>query len=127
MTISNNKRYELRSQVDKEYEYNKWITEMPYFTLPVNYEIKVIPPFGGAVSRFLVRDRQKHRAAVSVYLDCYDMLGYFGEPYWEMYPDVDGDVNRFPMSDVDSLLENIEKSIESQLGQIKKEMEENES
>lgn len=121
--MSNSKRYELSSQVDREYEYNKWLTKIPYFALPVDYEIKVIPPFGGAVSRFLVRDRKKHRAAVSVYLDCYEMLGYFGEPYWEMYPNIVGGVSKFPMSDVDSLLENIDKSVQHQLKRVEKEVE----
>jgi hypothetical protein len=43
---------------------------------------------------------------VSVYLDCYDRIGFFGAPYWEVYP-YHGDVGRCRMADIDKLLEMI--------------------
>ena len=47
---------------------------------------------------------------VSVYLDCYDNLGIFGEPYWEIYP-FKGDVYRVPMNNVNELVEKIEEAL----------------
>lgn len=66
---------------------------------------KAIPPFGGALVRYRVKDTATGKT-VSVYLDCYDLLGYFGSPYWEVYP-CGEDVGRCHMSNVDSLLEMI--------------------
>ena len=61
---------------------------------------KIIPPFAGAIVRFMIDKGDKH---VSVYLDCYDNLGCFGSPYWEIYP-YEEDVYRTSMENVDDLM-----------------------
>jgi|694.fasta_scaffold45998_14 hypothetical protein len=49
-------------------------------------------------------------------LNCYDNIGYCGEPYWEIYPDK-SDVFRCGMYETDKLLEAIKNSISDQLNQ----------
>lgn len=86
-------------------EWGKWVKRIPFFEPKAGWKIAVIPPFGGAVARFRVElpdGRSK-----SVYLDCYDELGCYGEPYWEVYP-VGDDVGRCPMDEVELLIQLIE-------------------
>lgn len=89
-------------------EHSKWIKEIPYIPFKNGWKIQVSPPFGGAVARFRVVGENGNET--SVYLDCYDRLGIFGEPYWEIHPH-DGDVYRCAMNDVECLVKNIEHSL----------------
>ena len=102
--------YELILKYDKIMENNKWSQEIPYISFPSDWEVKITPPSVGAVVRFRV---QKGDAKVSVYLDCYDNLGYVGYPYWEVYP-YEEDVFRCDMLDTESLLRAIGESISGQ-------------
>ena len=86
---------------------HKWVKEIPYIKFPTDWDVKIIPNFGGSVVRFIVK---KEDLTVSVYLDCYENLGYYGEPYWEIYPYYD-DVFRCPMKDVESLIKAIKETI----------------
>ena len=95
---------------DKVNEVEKWVKDIPEISFPSWWKVKIIPPFGGALVRFIVT---RGKAEVSVYLDGYDRLGYYGSPYWEVYP-VSGDVERVYMNDVDVLLKVINKSIQDQ-------------
>lgn len=107
--------------VEKEMEYMKWVEAIPYINFPDKYEIKIIPPFRGAIVRFIVQIREQPELGTrSVYLDCYDRLGHFGEPYWELYPCAGEDVYRCRMDDVQALLEAIEESYckEAMNGQV---------
>ena len=88
----------------------KWSREIPYIKFPSDWEIKISPPFGGATVRFRVR---KGDAEISIYLDCYDRLGSMGVPYWEIYPNAEGEPSRFNLNDVDDLLKAIQESIDS--------------
>lgn len=101
--------YHARRVIESKYEWRKWADQIPYLELPNTYKIKVIPPFGGAIARFIVSNGKK---SASVYLDCYDELGYFGEPYWEIYPCVNGDTYRCAMDETEELIEEIVKSVE---------------
>ena len=92
-------------------EHKKWINEIPFIIFPHDWQIQVSPPFGGAVVRFRVKNENAH---VSVYLDCYDKLGFVGSPYWEVYPHC-GDVFRCYMKNTDELVKAIAESIEQQL------------
>ena len=95
-----------RYKVEEQDDFRGWVNKMPYIKFPNSWEVKVIPPFGGAVVRFQVKKPSGDWK--SVYLDCYDRLGYMGYPYWEVYP-VDGDVRRCEMNDVDELLKLIKR------------------
>lgn len=94
-------------EYDQKMESRKWSEEIPFINFPNDWKIKIIPPFAGAVVRFRI---EKNNAAVSVYLDCYDHLGCYGEPYWEIYP-YNEDTFRCDMKDTDSLLKAIEETL----------------
>jgi len=95
----------LSAQMEKEFEWTKWANEIPFIKWPANWEVKAIPPFCGAIIRYWI---MTPRGNISVYLDCYDVLGYFGEPHWEVYPDSEDNNARFAMNDVEGLLKCIE-------------------
>lgn len=110
------RRWELSSEMNRAFEWTKWMQEIPYISFPSHWKIKMTPPFAGAMIRFRVSNKDE-KVDTSVYLDCYDILGFVGEPYWEIYP-IDGDTRRVPMEDIDGLLEAIDQSLYSQLKKI---------
>lgn len=93
------KRYE----VERNEEWLRWLDKIPYLHFKEDWNVKVIPPFGGAMARFGIT---KGDNRVSVYLDCYDNLGVVGEPYWEIYS-FEGDPYRVLMYDTDELMKII--------------------
>lgn len=101
------KDYKIAFEYSEKMEHMKWVKEIPYINFKKEWAVQVSPPFSGAVVRFRVK---YNNAEVSVYLDCYDRLGYYGSPYWEVYPHND-DVFRCDMLDTESLLKAIEESI----------------
>lgn len=88
-------------------EADKWITAIPAIKFNPKWQVRIIPPMGGAVVRFLVLFGGKQ---VSVYLDCYKALGACDHPYWEAYP-INDDTGRFDIHDIDSLIESINKEL----------------
>lgn len=103
-----------RLQVEKTEKWNDWLGKIPYLRFPANWHVQVIPPFCGAMARFRVKTAtMTEDSHVSVYLDCYEQLGCFDEPYWEIYPDEFGETARFAMNDVDGLLTAIGKALEA--------------
>jgi len=102
--------YMLPYEYDVYMETRKWVDEIPFIKFSSEWEIQIIPPFTGATVRFRVK---KGDAQVSIYLDCYDKLGYFGSPYWEVYPH-EGDTFRCGINETDELLQAIQESLNSQ-------------
>jgi len=115
------KRWRLSNEMAELFEWDKWREEIPFIPFRKGWEIKIIPPRRGAVVRFLVREPGGDD--ISVYLDCYDVLGCFGSPYWEIYPAADGGVERYEMEDVDGLLDGLERALEK-IGENKEKYEE---
>ena len=100
MTISNR----LRVEIDEDW--HGLVDKIPAIKFDQEWEVKIIPPFGGAIARFQVR-KSPDEEPMSVYLDFFERLGYFsGDPYWEVYP-IDGDVARFQLNDTSSLIDAI--------------------
>lgn len=101
----------LRQSIEAEFalsevlEWQKWIEQIPFIQFKKDWEVRAIPPFGGAIIRYNVK-KKGQKGWVSIYLDCYDRLGYFGEPYWEVYP-FKGDVGRCAMKDTKTLIKMI--------------------
>lgn len=102
--------YRLTYEYEQQMEHRKWAKEIPYIQFPADWKVQITPPFAGAVVRFRV---QKDDMEVSIYLDCYDRLGCYGSPYWEVYPH-EGDVFRCDMSDTEILLNAITQSLSEQ-------------
>ena len=109
-------RYEVLHETEQVFEWDKWRGKIPYLDFKEEWQVKVIPPFGVGIIRFLIRSGD---AEVSVYLDCYDMAGYVREPYWEIYPyKYERDYwqcQRYGLNETDKLIEGIEESIKNQI------------
>lgn len=99
-----------RLHLENEENWWEWTNLIPSISFPSDWQIKVVPPFGGTMARFFVN---KEGAGTSVFLDVFSRLGANPEPYWEVYP-VEGDIERVPMEDTDKLLKVIEQSLNEQ-------------
>lgn len=100
-------RYDIESRED----WREWVKKIPALKFDADWEVKIIPPFGGAMGRFLVSKNGGH--SVSVYLDCHDALGYMEQPYWEAYP-IGEDTARFLLDDTEGLINAIRTQLEAQ-------------
>ena len=98
-----------RYKIEADEKWREWAGKVPAITFDAGWSVKVIPPFAGAMARFIVEANGRQ---ASVYLDCYDSLGYMNAPYWEVYP-VDGDTGRCLIDDTDELLTLIRRSIDA--------------
>lgn len=90
MRMANGKKREIlletSGKYDKEFQTREWVDCIPFIKFPDNFLVKIIPPFLGASIRFQVRIDGSEKV-VSVYLDCYEILGASRDslPYWEIY------------------------------------------
>jgi hypothetical protein len=96
--------YTGRSSMENKEDWRGWISKLPFIQFPAEWKIKVIPPFGGALARFVVQ--LPSGEIKSVYFDAYNSLGRWPRPYWEVYP-FKNDVGRCNIGDVAKLLEMI--------------------
>lgn len=104
-------KYIATEKVSQVFEWNKWCKEIPRLNFHSDWNVKIIPPFGGAIIRF---NCEKNGNYADVYLDCYDELGCFGSPYWEIYP-YDDDVYkvyRCCMNNTEELIKRIDEILE---------------
>ena len=88
--------------------------------LPLWVGVKVIYPFHGAAARVMFYDVRDERIVVSTYLDVEDNLGVMEHPYFEIYPDVSGDTDRFYHTAQDDMYPEIIKSLKRQRRDRKK-------
>lgn len=102
-----------RSFIEYEENWGDLISDIPSLNFKPEWDIKIIPPFGGAMGRFTVKYKDK---IISVYYDVNDSLGYMGEPYWELYPTQglpedkdDFYPKRYLNNETEEMLEEIEK------------------
>jgi hypothetical protein len=82
------------------FEWNKYMRLIPPISFPPTWKVQMIPPYANAMLRFIAHDGDEQ---ISVYLDCFEMIGCYGGPYWEAYV-IDGDTYRCDMNDVDELI-----------------------
>ena len=97
-----------RLKIEHEDGWRTWVDKIPAIQFDADWQVKVIPPCGGVMVRFLILKGGKQ---ASIYLDCYDVLGCVGHPYWEVYP-VAGDVGRCDIDDIEQLLVLIRRALE---------------
>jgi hypothetical protein len=93
-----------RSEVEHGEKWSEINKSIPSFNFDKEWDIKIIPPFGGAVARFLVFKGDNR--ICSVYLDWFGRLGAVYEPYYELYP-YENDVKRYLLDDTDELISDI--------------------
>lgn len=106
------KLMQARALIESHYEWRKWAQEIPYIKFPGNWEVKAIPPFGGAIIRYIIKHENSADNSISIYLDCYGELGVVDEPYWELYPDIDGQNWRCGMEDTEELLDRLHEILD---------------
>ena len=84
-----------RSVIESKEEWrSKWVKEIPYLHFDADWEVKIIPPFAGALARFIVKKGDK---AVSVYFDGYSQLGF-------MYDENDNPIKMLAMPQNQSIM-----------------------
>lgn len=107
--------YELelkRFEIESYEKWRDWCTKMPKLHFKEEWEVKIIPPFGGAFARFTIDYKGNH---ISVYCDVLSRLGYMvddnGEPipYFEIYPNENGDCSRYYFDEVDAMMHEIDR------------------
>lgn len=99
-----------RLGIEEVEEWRKWCKEIPYIKFPNSWQVQIIPPITLAIVRFKVK-KAHTRNEISVYLDCYNRLGFSIEPYWEIYPDANDSNARFAMADTEGLIKAIANSL----------------
>lgn len=105
--------YLARRAVETDEEWRNMYDEIPFLHFEKEWEIKIVPPFGGATIRFFVHYMNKD---ISVYLDWFDNLGCVGEPYWEVYEyDSGADVTKFGLNETKEMMAHIKKCLEGKL------------
>lgn len=100
-----------RLEIENKEEWREWYYKIPNLKFKSEWEVRIIPPFGGALVRFMIFQGDNW---VSVYLDVNDSLGCVGEPYWEVYP-YEEDVQRVLINNTDELMKAIQESLDEQL------------
>lgn len=100
----------MQSRIEKNKGYEKWRKELPSFHFDEKWEVKIIPPFAGAVIRFYISYKDKF---VSVYFDSDSSLGFmYGDdgspiPYFEYY---DGqETYRYLPNEAEEMMSDIRK------------------
>ena len=100
--------YRSRSNVEHAEKWREWCDKILALRFDSDWDVKIIPPFGGAMARFTVKKADKH---VSVYLDVFSELGIMHDeagnpvPYYEVY---DGEnTPRFYLNETDEMMNYI--------------------
>ncbi len=84
--------------------------QIPPIHFKEEWDVRIIPPFAGAVARFYIAYNNNF---VSVYLDWFDRLGMVGHPYYEIY---DGEnTERYLLNESDKMIEDIDKILNGSL------------
>lgn len=102
------------SKYESLQECRKWAAIIPSLHFEKEWDVKIIPPFAGALIRFTIDYNGKH---VSVYLDGYSELGWMYNdndepiPYFEYY---DGEeCYRYYMNESEKMMEDIKNFLNS--------------
>lgn len=95
-----------RLEVEAKEKWREAIEQIPTLNFKEEWNVKIIPPFGGAIARFFILDKEEEQVC-SVFLDFYDRLGMYGEPYYELYPYEDS-IKRYSLKETEELLYDID-------------------
>ena len=96
------------SKVEQMHDFRGWARKLPAFHFDKEWDVTIIPPFTGAIIRFVIDYNGKH---VSVYFDAYSELGWMYDkdeqpiPYFEYY---DGeDAHRYYLDESEQMMNDI--------------------
>ena len=98
----------MESTVAQFKNYDKWMKELPFFHFDKEWDVRILPPFTGAIIRFCIDYKGKR---VSVYFDADASLGSMYDdndepiPYFEYY---DGnDCHRYLLNESEKMMNDI--------------------
>lgn len=98
-----------RARIEHEEDWRGIMDNIPALNFQPEWSVQIIPPFCGAVVRFVINKR------LSVYLDWYDTLACMGQPYWEVmdFPSDcdDNNPSRFLLNETTELMDYLAKKI----------------
>lgn len=109
-----------RIEIENEERWRYWCEAIPYLHFDSDWVVKVIPPFGGALSRFVVKKGNK---SVSVYFEASCNLGWYADkhgnplPYFEIYP-YENDVKRYGIDQTEQMIADIRKVLNGEDNQL---------
>lgn len=89
------------------------IDKLPVINFPTEWNVRLVPAFGNVATRFVVESPHYTGAYISVFLDISNAQGCSRDPFWEIYPNVEGDISRFNIYDIRGLLDAIKESMEA--------------
>lgn len=101
------KNYLERASLESQEKWGDIIKEIPSLKFKEHWEVKIIPPYAGAVARFTIYKNNKQ--VCSVYLDWHGNLGAVNVPYYELYPNEDDETNRYLLNETEELLSDINR------------------
>lgn len=78
---------------------------IPSLRFKAEWEVQVLPNFMGSFANFRVN------GYISVYLDMYNRLGFYGGPYWEVLDGRTNETYRFKLNDAGRLINLIDTLI----------------
>ena len=96
------------SKYDNLQECRGWGARIPALHFEKEWDVKIIPPFAGAIIRFVIDYNGKH---VSVYFDAYSELGWMYDndeqpiPYFEYYDGID--THRYYLDESEQMINDI--------------------
>ena len=100
---------QIRYKLEEKERWKDWIKKLPSFNFDSDWNVKIIPPFAGALIRFYI---EKNGKTASMYLDVNSRLGFMYDdndeaiPYYEIYTD---DTYRYYLNQVDEMMADIRK------------------
>lgn len=103
-----------RYDIEHDENWRAWIEKMPDLSFDASWKVRIIPPYGGALARFIVSKGDK---MCDVYFDVYSRLGWMvngnGEPipYFELYP-WEGDCKRYYINETAEMMRDIRTVLE---------------
>ena len=107
-----------RLKTEDEEKWMEWVDKLPWLNFKKEWNVKVIPPFAGAIARFQISLDDGNKTFISVYFDGFDKLGWVGKPYWEIYPvesEGERETARFLLGQEKEMLNLIDKELQKQL------------
>lgn len=104
----------IRYEIEMNEQWRDIREKIPFIRFKECWQVRVIPPYLGAVARFEVKEDSSDSDAVcSVYLDWFNVLGWCGgKPYWEVYTGVDKEgPERFDLDDTAGVVDCIDRQL----------------
>lgn len=97
-----------RYKIEHQEKWREWCDKMPQLQFDSDWNVRIIPPFAGALTRFNITKGDK---GVSVYFDAYSSLGWMYDendkpiPYFEVYNNFS--TQRYYLNETDKMMADI--------------------